>query len=342
MTTSRETAIGGASGLRPSGLRRAVQRTHGALSTYLGVGGVLMVAFLVLAATQPAFATVGNLIGILETNASLLIVAVGLTFVLLVGGFDLSVGGMLAIAGVVLGLLVGSGLNAYASIALVLVGACVVGFLTNGLLIGRVGLSFFVVTLGTMSIFRGTALLLTDGESIGLYDQPQITWLGSGEVLGLPVSVWIALTVFTVALMVTRYTGYGRMLYAAGGNPEAARLAGIDTRTVRASAYVICAGLAAVAGVVMSGRLASASPTSGMGIELAAAAAVLLGGTSFAGGQGGMFGTLLGALFLGVLANGLTISQVSSFWQGVVSGVVLIIAVTLDWLRSRRERRGRW
>lgn len=337
MSTSLETQAPA-----PRRLGSAIQRAHGSIATYLGVGGVLVVALLVLTVTQPAFATAGNLIGILDTNASLLVVAVGLTFVLLIGGFDLSVGGMLALCGVVLGMLVQAGVNPYLAIAGVLVGGALLGLATNGILIGRIGLSFFVVTLGTMSLFRGAAELLTDGKSIGLYSVPQVTWIGSGVVLGLPVSVWICLVVFTLALLVTRYTGFGRMLYAVGGNAEAARLAGVNVRGVRVAAYTICAGLAALAGVMMTGRLASASPTAATGIELTAAAAVLLGGTSFAGGQGGMFGTLLGVLFLGVLANGLTISQVSSFWQGVVSGVVLIIAVLLDWLRTRRETRGRW
>lgn len=327
---------------RPRGLSLAVQRAHGSLTTYLGVGGVLIVASVLLAATQPTFGTFGNLIGILDTNASLLIVAVGLTFVLLVGGFDLSVGGMLALSGVGLALLIEAGVPPYLAMAIILVGAAIVGLATNGLLIGRIGLSFFVVTLGTMSVFRGTALLLTNGESIGLYNVPQVTQLGSGELVGIPISVWIALGVLVAALLVTRYSGFGRMLYAVGGNAEAARLSGINVRAVRAAAYTICAVLAALAGLIMAGRLASASPTAATGIELTAAAAVLLGGTSFAGGQGGMFGTLLGAMFLGVLANGLTISQVSSFWQGVVSGVVLIVAVLLDWLRIRREKRGQW
>lgn len=235
-------------------LGSAVQRAHGSITTYLGVGGVLVVTSAVLALTQPAFATAGNLVGILDTNAFLLVVAVGLTFVLLVGGFDLSVGGMLALCGVVLGLLVEAGVNPLVAIAVVLAGGTVLGLVTNGLLIGRIGLSFFVVTLGTMSIFRGAAQLLTDGSSIGLYGVPQVTWIGSGVLLGIPVSVWICLGVFTAGLIVTRYTGFGRMLYAVGGNAEAARLAGINVRAVRVAAYTICASLAALAGVMMTGR----------------------------------------------------------------------------------------
>lgn len=351
MPTSPDTSAGSRPGAvagpaRPAPARGTVsgvlRRAHGALATYLGVGGVLLVAVVVLAATQPTFATVDNLVNILETNAALLLVAVGLTFVLLVGGFDLSVGGLLALTGVFLAMLLHAGVPAYPAMVLVVVAAALLGAVTNGLLVGRVGLSFFVVTLGTMSVFRGAALLLTGGESQGLYDVAQVVTVGTARVAGVPVTVLVSVGVFVVALLVTRSTGFGRMLYAVGGNPEAARLAGIKVAAVRAAAYTICAGLAGLAAVLLTGRLAAASPTSANGIELVAAAAVLLGGTSFAGGQGGMVGTLLGVLFLGVLANGLTISQVSAFWQNVITGAVLVVAVVLDRLRARREAVGRW
>jgi len=317
-------------------------RSHGSLGTYMGVGGVLLIAVVLLSATQPTFATLGNFTSILETNAALLIVAVGLTFVLIVGGFDLSVGGMLALTGVLLAKLIQGGIPPYLAMVLVVVAAVLLGLVTNGLLVGEIGLSFFVVTLGTMSLFRGTALLLTDGESQGLYDVEQIKTVGSGSLFGVPITILVAAIVLVAGFIVMRYTGYGRMLYAVGGNAQAARIAGIRVSAIRVSAYTICAGLAGLAGVLWTSRLVSASPTAAMGIELTAAAAVLLGGTSFAGGQGGIVGTLLGVLFLGVLSNGLTISGVSAFWQSVVTGAVLIIAVLLDHLRSRRERRGAW
>lgn len=326
----------------PSTKPSLFSRAHGSLGAYLGVGAVLVIAVIYLSVTQPTFGTWGNLLTILETNAALLILAVGLTFVLLVGGFDLSVGGMLALTGVLLAKLIEAGVSPYVAMVLVVLAATLLGLVTNGLLVGKIGLSFFVITLGTMSLFRGSALLLTDGESQGLYDVPQIKELGSGSLGGIPITVVIAVIVLVMAFLMTRYTGFGRMLYAVGGNPQAARIAGINVAAIRVAAYTICAGLAGLAGVLWTARLVSASPTAATGIELVAAAAVLLGGTSFAGGQGGMVGTLLGVLFLGVLGNGLTISQVSAFWQAVVTGIVLIIAVTLDWLRTRREQRGSW
>ena len=149
----------------------------------------------------------------------------------------------------------------------------------------------------------------------------------------------IAVTVLVLALIMTRYTGYGRMIYAVGGNEEAARLSGINTVAIRVSAYGICAGLAALAGAMEAGRLASAAPDAQSGIALTAAAAVLVGGTSFVGGVGGIFGTFLGALFLGVVSNGLIISGTSAYWQGVISGTVLIAAVLIDRMRRKRLTR---
>jgi ribose transport system permease protein len=320
-------------------LRELVSRSRSALMTYVGVGSVLAIFTLVLALSEPTFATYDNLINILNTNAVLLVAAIGLTFVLLVGGFDLSIGGVLALSGVGCAKLIGAGVPAAAAIAIMVVAGTAIGALLNGLAIAWLRLSFFVVTLGTASLFGGAALLVTNGESQDLYSQKLIREIGSGTIAGVPWPVVIALTVLIGALLVTRYTGYGRMLYAVGGNEEAARLSGIDTQAIRISAYAICSGLAALAGVMEAGRLASAAPDAQAGIALTAAAAVLVGGTSFVGGSGGVFGTFLGALFLGVVSNGLIISGTSAYWQGVISGTVLVVAVLIDRLRRARVTR---
>lgn len=330
-------------GPTPAGAPRrgaALRRLRGAAMNYLGVGSVLLALVLYLGLTQPGFATAGNLVNILETNATLLVVAVGLTFVLLVGGFDLSVGGMLALSGVVLGLLVAAGVPEPAAIALVITAAVAVGALANGFLIARVGIAFIVVTLGTASLFRGAALVLTGGATQALYDFPWIRGVGAGRVAGAPWPVVIGLVVLLLGILTVRYTGYGRMVMAVGGNEEAARLAGVNTVAIRLSVYAIAAGCAALGGVLEAGRLAAATPTIGGTTALDAGAAVLLGGTSFYGGQGSVFGTLLGVLFIGVLRNGLTLLGVSSFWTDVVSGAVLIAAVTIDRFRLRSRRGG--
>jgi ribose transport system permease protein len=298
---------------------------------------LLLVVFLTI--TQEQFATSQNFINILNTNAVLLVVSVGLTFVLLVGGFDLSLGGMLALAGVGLALLIEAGVPPLPAVLAVVAAGTLVGLVLNGWLIAGVGLSFLVVTLATSSLFASAALVITGGQSQSVFEQGLLS-LGTGTWAGVPYSVWIALAVLVVAVVVLRWTGYGRMVYAVGGNPEAARLAGIDVTLVRASAYGIAGGLAALAGVLTTAQLTAASPTAGAGVALTAGAAVLLGGTTFTGGRGTMLGTLLGVLFLGVLSNGITLTGVSAFWQGIVSGIVLILALLLDRVRTRREAAG--
>lgn len=310
-----------------------LRQARDAALDYVGVGGGLLVLIGFLAITQDQFATAGNFLNIFETNAVLLVAGVGLTFVLLTGGFDLSIGAMLALSTVLLHLLLEAGSPSWLAIVLVITLGTLLGLAFNGVLIARLRLSFFVVTLGTASLFRGAALLKTGGTSHTLYTEELIREIGQGKVAGIPWAAIIALAVLLTATYVTRYTGFGQMIYAVGGNSEAARLAGMNVTAVRIAAYAICSGLVALAGVMEAGRIASAAPTLGVGFELTVGAAVLLGGTSFLGGSGGMFGTLLGVLFLGVLSNGLTITGISSFWQGFVTGAVLILAVLLDRFR---------
>ena len=305
-----------------------------AVNQYIGVLTVLALAVLVLALTQEQFLTVRNLINIAETNAVLLVVAVGLTFVLLVGGIDLSIGGTIALTAVLLYELTQQGVPDALAVLIVISVAFLLGFLVNGLLIGWVGLSFLVVTIGTASAFRGIASVRSGGQSQSLFAEQYLIDFGSGRLVGVPTIVVVAAVVLLLGIVVLRYTGFGRMIYATGGNPEAARFAGINVNLIRVSVYGICAGLAGLAAVMDAARLTSASPNAGLGIELTAGAAVLLGGTSFTGGRGSLLGTLLGVAFLGVLSNGLTLSGVSPFWSGIVSGTVLIAAIFVDRLRN--------
>jgi ribose transport system permease protein len=312
------------------GHRRALAWLGRSSSVNAGVAVMLLALILFLWLTESTFATSDNIVNLLETNASLLIVAVGLTFVMLARGFDLSLGGMLALTGVLVAQFVGSGFGIGFAMTLALVLALAGGLGLNGLLIAGVRLPFLVVTLGTASLFRGVALVLTDGTTRPLFDQPFLVSLGTERVLGVPWSVIIAFVVLVIAMLVLRYTGYGRMVYAVGGNEEAARIAGIPVAAVRFSVYGIAAVLAGLAGVLEAARLTSAAPTAATGIELTAAAAVLLGGTRFTGGRGAMLGTLLGVLFLGVLANGITLAEIEAYWQSIVAGIVVIAALLLD------------
>lgn len=316
--------------------RRLARGALRAASLYLGVGGALVVLFVYLSATQENFATWTNVKIILETNAVLLVVSVGLTFVLLVGGLDLSMGGMLALSGVVFGELLVGGVPAAVAILIVVVGAAAVGAATNGFLIAKVGLSFLVVTLGTAGVFAAAALLRTNGQTETLFEPGLFQTIGSGDVAGVSWLIVISLAILLLGILVLRYTGFGRMIYAVGGNPDAARLAGIDVAMVRLSVYAIAACLAGVAGFMEAARLSSANPNAGQLIVLEAAAAVLLGGASFMGGSGTLLGTFLGVFFLGVLSNGITRLEVSSYWNGVITGCVLIFALLLDRLRATR------
>jgi ribose transport system permease protein len=316
------------------------RRTRDTLMTYVGVVTVLAALIIFFSTTQSSFFTYDNFLNILDTNAVLLVLSIGLTFTLLVGGFDLSIGGVLALSGVVLARLLQNGVPTGVAMLIVLLGACLfAGIAVNGFTIARLGVNFFVVTLGVLAISRGIGLAITNGASQGLYEEKFLRDVGSYRIGGdIPMPVVIGLFVLILAILVLRYTGYGRMVYAVGGNAEAARLAGINVTLVKLSAYAISALLAGLAGIIEAGRLAAAAPDTDMGIELTAAAAVLLGGTSFVGGQGTMFGTFLGVVFLGVLQNGLIISSISIYYQGVISGAVLIASVTID--RLRRVRAG--
>ena len=309
-------------------------RGRHALDTYVGVGGVLLILIVYLSISEDAFLTYDNFINIFSTNAVLLVVAVGLTFVLLNGGIDLSLGGLMAFSAVTMSELIGQGWPTWLSAVTVILFSGAIGTLVNGVLIGQVGLSFLVVTLGTGSILRGIAQVRTGGQSQSLFGNEFLRTLGSDKVQGVPVLVIVALIVFGLALVVLRYTGFGRMVYATGGNREAARYAGINVTNISVAVFGISGLLAGVAAVMDSARLSNASPTAAATIELTAAAAVLLGGTSFMGGRGTLLGTMLGVLFLGVLSNGITLSGISSFWQGVVSGAVLVAAVLLDRVRN--------
>ena len=310
-------------------------RLRRALMNYAGVGTVLVAMCVYLSVTEDKFLTSETARIILENNALLAITAIGLTFVLLVGGFDLSVGGVFVMSAVLLSVLIKRGVPVGLAMVLVVVGVTLLSLAVNGVLIGKVGLSFLVVTLGTASVYTGAALVWTKGQSKSLATERFLVKLGQGRLGPVPWLVLVAGTFFVLAILVLRYTGYGRMIYAVGGNPEAARLAGINVIAVRMSVWAIAGCFASIAGVLGVARLTTASPTSNSDIALRAGAAVLLGGTSFMGGRGTMFGTLLGTLFLGVLSYGITARGVSAFWQGIVSGAVLVLAALLDRLRHR-------
>jgi len=291
---------------------------------------LLLFIFIVFAITQPDFLTGSNIKNLLASVSILFVISIGMTFVVLTGGIDLSVGSLLALTGLILSkLFTGAGVPIWlAVLATVLAGAAIGGGV-NGVLIGRVGLSFFVVTLGTLSLYRGIVNIWS-GTKTTYINSTLISDIGFKHVLGLPVPVWIMIVTFVVALVVLRWTYFGRDVYAVGGNIEAARLSGINVGRTLVAVYAIAGLCAAIGGVIQSARLGAASPLVGESTPLDAAAAVLLGGTSFLGGVGGVTGTAVGVLFIGTLQNGLSIAGVSSFWQQIVTGAILIVAIGID------------
>ncbi len=286
-----------------------------------------------MALLSDRFLDVNNLLNVARQVSINAIISVGMTMVILTGGIDLSVGSTVALAGsVTAGLLTaGQGMST-AILAGLLIGVVLGCF--NGLLITRANVPPFIATLGTMTAARGFTLVYTDGRPITGMDDA-FRFLGGGYIAGIPVPVVLMVIVFAAAYVVLRQTKFGRYVYAIGGNEEAARLSGIHTKKILLSVYSIAGLLAGFSGIIMASRLNSAQPTAGVSFELDAIAAVVLGGTSLSGGMGTIGGTLIGALIIGILDNGLNLLNVSSFYQQVAKGAVILLAVIVD---NRRKK----
>ncbi|MCW2954337.1 MAG: inner-rane translocator [Conexibacter sp.] len=316
------------------------------LGRYTGVVVALIAVCVYLSITQDVFLTWGNFTNIVKANSVIFVLAMGATFVIISAGLDLSTASATTASAMILGLALQGGWGIVPSLLVTIAFALFLGFL-NGAMITRLKISFLVVTLGTLSIYQSFALVVYNGSSITVFGRPGFNVLG--DFVNHSIGPFPLLMVFDVLLLlvaggVLRYTGFGRALFAVGSNPEAARLNGINVGRVVLIAYVLAGLAAGLASVVQVGRLTSASSQSDPTLLLTVVAAVLIGGTAYTGGEGGVFGTLIGVLFLGVIQNGLTLSNVSAFWQGTVSGVILIAAVGLGVLRDRgwsmRLRRG--
>jgi ribose transport system permease protein len=291
---------------------------------------------LVLWALTPHFLTVSNLLNIAEQATIIAIIAAGMTFVIITGGIDLSVGSVLAFAGVVMASFLQRGVPL--PLALIVgVGAGLLCGLVNGLLITVGRLPPFIATLGMMSIARGAALMFTEGRPISGFSET-FRSLATGEVIRIPAPVIIMIGVYVIAHFVLRRTKLGRYAYAIGGNEEAALLSGINVRLYKTMIYGIAGLLSGLAAILLTARLNSAQPIAGMSYELDAIAATVIGGTSLLGGEGTVVGTLIGALIMAVLRNGLNLLSVSSFIQQIVIGTVIIVAVLIDMALKRRGK----
>jgi ribose transport system permease protein len=296
--------------------------------------GVLIMIVLVVAlvyAVEPNFLLPHNVSSVLVSAAIIAVPALGMTLVLAMGALDLSIGSLQALAACVVAILLGTLAIPLSIGATLLVGAGV--GLANGLIVTRLGVPAFVATLGAMSVLRGAALLITDGQSILLMDQADFAQLNSGQLLGIPVPVLIALGVFAVLWLVMRHTPFGQHVCAIGGNERAAEVTGLKVDRIKVLVFVIVSTTAALSGVMLTSRYMIVDGTLGLGLELQAIAVVVLGGTSLMGGNANMLGTLLAAVLLAVINSALNILKVESFYQYLALGLLLIFALALDTLR---------
>jgi ribose/xylose/arabinose/galactoside ABC-type transport system permease subunit len=296
----------------------------------------LLVLCAILWILTPHFLTVSNLLNVAEQTSINAIVAVGMTFVIISGGIDLSVGSIVALAGVVLGTALQDGQPLAFALPLSLVVGLGCG-LVNGALVSWGGLPPFIVTLGTMSIARGAALLFTEGRPVSGFS-PTFRAFATGRVGFIPAPIIVMALVYLSAHFVLTQTTFGRYVYAIGGNEEATRLSGVAVRFHKTMIYGVSGLMSAIAAIILTARLNSAQPIAGMMYELDAIAATVIGGTSLMGGEGTLGGTLVGALIMGVLRNGLNLLGVSSFLQQIVIGGVIVVAVLLDTVLKRKHR----
>ena len=314
----------------------------------------LFAVFIFFSFAAPNFLSTANLILMSKHVALNAFLAMGMTLVIITGGIDLSVGSIVGLCGMVAGGLLiygidlGIGYTVYfnvieISLITLAVGAAV-GFI-NGLLITKLNVAPFIATLGTLYVARGLALLSSDGQTfpnlVGREDlgTTGFSFLGAGTILGLPVSIWILIVVALVAAYIARYTPLGRQIFAVGGNERAARMSGIRVDRVKMFVYMFSGFCAAIVGLIISSELMSSHPATGNSFELNAIAAAVLGGTSMSGGRGTIGGTIIGAFVIGILSDGLVMMGVSSFWQMVIKGLVIIIAVVVDQAQRRLQQR---
>jgi inositol transport system permease protein len=293
----------------------------------------LLLLVAVFGAVNERFLTIRNALNILSEVSIYGIIAVGMTYVILIGGIDVAVGSLLAFASLAAAYVVTTLVGPSPVSWLIALGISTLVGLAGGYVHGKavtwLHVPAFIVTLGGMTVWRGATLILNDGGPISGFDAAY-RWWGTGDILFVPVPIAVFVLVAALGHVVLRYTRYGRQVYAVGGNAEAARLSGVNVDFIVTSVYAVIGALAGLSGFLLSARLGSAEAVAGTGYELRVIASVVIGGASLTGGSGGVGGTLLGALLIGVLSNGLVIMHVSSYFQQVVIGLIIVAAVAFD------------
>jgi Ribose/xylose/arabinose/galactoside ABC-type transport systems, permease components len=297
---------------------------------------IIVIVFVTMSFVSPVFSTPGNLLALLLGFSLTAIIAVGMTILFVGGGFDMSVGSCLAFTGIVTGWCIKEGVPVLVTILIVLMIGAAIG-LFNGVIIAKIGINPFVTTLASLSIFRGLTLILSRGQSIsGL--PSSFTVIGQKMILGIQAPIWYAVIIVIIGDILLRKSRFFRQYYYIGGNEKAAKLSGIAVDRVKIIGYVITGVLGAVAGIVMTARLATASVTAGSGLELQIVTAVIIGGASLKGGEGSILGGFLGCLLMALISNVLNLIGVDVYWQTFVIGAALLTAVLIDTLN--RKRRG--
>ncbi|WP_413693967.1 ribose ABC transporter permease [Psychromonas sp. KJ10-2] len=292
----------------------------------------LIALIAVVSVLNEYFFTLDNLLNILRQTSVIAILAAGMTLVILTAGIDLSVGSILALCGAFAASMISLEISVFIAIPVSLLGGAVLGSMT-GVIISKGKVQAFIATLVMMTLLRGVTMVYTDGRPIstGFTDvADHFAWFGTGYLFGIPVPVWLMIFVFAGIWYLLNHTRFGRYVYALGGNESATKLSGINVDRIKIGVYGICGLLSALARIIITSRLSSAQPTAGMGYELDAIAAVVVGGTSLAGGRGYIMGTLIGALIIGVLNNALNLLDVSSYFQMIVKAAVILLAVLVD------------
>ncbi|MEA5428735.1 ABC transporter permease [Arcicella lustrica] len=306
----------------------------------------LFVLCIIISILSDKFLTVANGWNVLRQISVNICISVGMTLVVLTAGIDLSVGSVLALCGAITAGLLKNGIELPLQnlfIGFTLLGAIIIGLVFggalgffNGWVITRFKVPPFVATLAMLTMARGLTMLWTKGFPISNLGS-NFDYIGTGWFIGVPVPVWISIFVIIIAMVLTTKTPLGRYIYAIGGNENAARLSGIKIHKIKLIVYTLAGGLAALGGLMVTARLDSAQPNAGTGYELDAIAAVVIGGTSLSGGRGSILGTVLGAIIIGVLNNGLVLLNVSPFWQQVVKGMVILLAVIIDRANAKND-----
>lgn len=322
--------------------------SSGAVQELLALALMLTLIVVVMGQSSPLFLTPRNITNLLMDSTTVGIIAVFMTMLIISGGLDLSVASTTALCGIIIGVMQESG-GLWQGVGLALVAGAVVGFI-NGFLVTYIGINPLITTLGMLSIARGLAFVLSDGLTIPVIDMTgeqtaaytPFTQLSEGTFLGIPNPILLVIGLFILGIVMLRFTTYGRAIYVIGDNEKAAYLAGLPVRRYRMMTYILCGLCAAVAGVFLTSRLYAADPRAAPNIELTAITAVILGGTSLAGGQGRLIGTLLGVLILSGLLNGLKLQSVSTELQNIAQGIVLLLAVGIDQVRQGKIRLPQW